>query len=981
MLTIGHYKAAQAVKSYFKEHLEKGDYYSEQGKVLGKWVGKASLELGIESLDAVKEADFQALVDGLHPKTQKKLGVRARKDRIVSFDMVFSAPKSVSIMALTLRDERLLLAHENAVALAFEQMEKKASTRVRKGLSLNSRKSRVTGNLVAARFTHVSSRELDPQLHTHHLVFNLTYDPVEKRTKALDAYQIFMGTKFLSEVYRNALAKEVRALGYDIEEGRHTWRIQGIPLEVEAVFSKRALEIERKAKRLEAETGIKLDTRGRALVSIKSRSAKNKEIGDEDLLKYQRAQLTAEQLTTLEAIKAAAIGRATGIGVETSPIPTGTEKNLEALARGAGGVESGKVLDREAGITPLPELVAREVIQYALDHVFERKSVVNRDDLLKEALKRSAGRVTFEEIEKELHGPRFIHRGADVMTREERQREVHLLELARSGKRKFRALGETNQLSEKLTPEQKKAAKRVLESFDQFFFLSGKAGTGKTFTLTEIVRHAAVPVIMTAPTSGAADKLRSDGFSEALTAQKLLMSPFEQKKAKGALIIVDEAGLLSTRQMESLLKFSKENDSRLLLVGDTAQHNSVEGGDGLRLLETYSVMDRAEISMITRQKSIEYREAIQALSQGQIEKGFSKLDKLGAVQEVSREERPKLVAVEYAEKVKSGVDTLIVTPTWTEHDRVTVAVREELKKQDLLGQQEATLSVFKSVNFTRTEKRYAPNFQEGLYVSFHSDQDGFKQGEMWKIQGSSENHVKLENERGESRLFEPKNFIRSFDVVQREEKGFAVGDKILMKANYATSPTNRIPNGAIRTIEAIEQDGTIRLNGEKYLDRSFRHFTHGYAITSQASQGKDAEHVIISADSKSKLALSKNQFYVSASRGKRSISLYTDEKSLFKEAVEKSSARELVLERIVQRGILKEKLRALKTSYDRSVELSRDHIERAFRKYRDQSKEQRNKEKIYPDPKKEHSLDRRYSERERYSRGRSQRAFDRDLER
>jgi conjugative relaxase-like TrwC/TraI family protein len=200
MLTIGHYKDAQGVKDYFKEHLEKGDYYSERGHVQGKWVGKMAHELGLEAKNRVSEEDFGRLADGLHPGTGKKLAVRTKKDRIVSYDMVFSAPKTISIMALTLQDARLMAAHEWAIGVAFEQMEKKAMTRVRRGLSIKSRESRPTGNLIAARFTHTSSREMDPQLHTHHLVFNVTFDPVEKRTKALDAYQIWLYPEFPTAV-------------------------------------------------------------------------------------------------------------------------------------------------------------------------------------------------------------------------------------------------------------------------------------------------------------------------------------------------------------------------------------------------------------------------------------------------------------------------------------------------------------------------------------------------------------------------------------------------------------------------------------------------------------------------------------------------------------------------------------------------------------------------------------------------------------
>ena len=131
--------------------------------------------------------------------------------------MTFSAPKSVSVMAVVGGDERLVTAHETAVREALEEAEKYSATRVRvTGLNEN----RTAGNWVVAAYTHDSSRQLDPQLHTHAVAANLTYDGTEGRWKALQASGFYERRRYLTEVYRNALAREVRALGYEIEN-RH----------------------------------------------------------------------------------------------------------------------------------------------------------------------------------------------------------------------------------------------------------------------------------------------------------------------------------------------------------------------------------------------------------------------------------------------------------------------------------------------------------------------------------------------------------------------------------------------------------------------------------------------------------------------------------------------------------------------------------------------------------------------------------------
>ena len=116
------------------------------------------------------------------------------------YDMTFSAPKSVSVMAVVAGDERQVAAHTTAVREALEEAEKYSATRVRlAGLNEN----RATGNWIVASYTHDTSRQLDPQLHTHAVAANLTYDGTEGRWKALQASGLYERRSYLTEVYRN----------------------------------------------------------------------------------------------------------------------------------------------------------------------------------------------------------------------------------------------------------------------------------------------------------------------------------------------------------------------------------------------------------------------------------------------------------------------------------------------------------------------------------------------------------------------------------------------------------------------------------------------------------------------------------------------------------------------------------------------------------------------------------------------------------
>src|SRR5215472_9333860 len=221
MLTI---RAMTDGSGYSARHLQHSDYYAEGERITGQWQGRGAELLGV--FGKVRTEQFEAVRQGFHPETGEFLRPRQSADRISAdgrtqshgrnlYDFTISAPKSVSLMAELGQDERLVEAHRTAVQETLKELEDHAGTRVRlEGANHN----RSTGNLVLGVYHHDTSRELDPQLHTHAVAANLTYDGAEGRWKALQASEIYERRAYLTEVYRNALARDVRSLGYEIED-------------------------------------------------------------------------------------------------------------------------------------------------------------------------------------------------------------------------------------------------------------------------------------------------------------------------------------------------------------------------------------------------------------------------------------------------------------------------------------------------------------------------------------------------------------------------------------------------------------------------------------------------------------------------------------------------------------------------------------------------------------------------------------------
>src|ERR1035438_2286331 len=225
MFTVVAHKNLANAEKYFDEHLAQNDYYAAGEIRAGQWIGAGAERLGLNH--AVTRDQFHALCENRNPQNDECLTQRQLKTdkRRVFYDFTCSPPKSVSVLAVTLDDQRLVEAHEAAAGLAFRELETYAATRVHKQGRLT---DRTTGNLVAAAFVHNSSRTLDPQLHTHFTVFNATFDVAEKCWKALEARGIYDAVRYGTAVYLNELAKRVQQVGYRIQPAKHGFEIEGV---------------------------------------------------------------------------------------------------------------------------------------------------------------------------------------------------------------------------------------------------------------------------------------------------------------------------------------------------------------------------------------------------------------------------------------------------------------------------------------------------------------------------------------------------------------------------------------------------------------------------------------------------------------------------------------------------------------------------------------------------------------------------------
>ena len=882
MLTMKAQYSLRNAESYFREHLGVGDYYMKGQTVSGQWFGDGAKALGLSGITT--EKDFLNLCQNIHPQTEEQLTPRLNSKRVrvdkdgnvhesanrrVFYDFTLSPPKSVSIAALVGNDQRIIEAHDEAVQVAMRELQIYAATRVRKQ---NQYAHRVTGNVVGAVFRHDTSRDLDPHLHSHCILFNATQDSVENRWKALEACEMVTAQKFVRNVYYHELVGSLQRFGYGIENNpRGDFEIAGVGRELIDRFSKRHRQIDEKTRELlerepdKAGQNIKVI---RANIAHKERARKIKDVGIVKLQSIWNKQLSWREQFQLHR------------------------------------------LDKHRSPEIAQKMTAEQAVGWAEQHLFERRSVVHEHELWRHALEHTRGQaVSLPEIKAATRKREYI-RGEQfqgkITTREVLQRELNIVRLSQHQMHKYEPLAANYQSSNRsLDDEQRKAVEHILSSRDFVTLFRGGAGTGKSFTLREVkagliqVGHT---VQVLAPQRQQVADLERDGFTGAQTVSALLKQNY---LTRGAVVIVDEAGQIGGQQMLELLSLIQTVKGRVILSGDTHQHEAVEASDALRAIEQYSGLGYAELTNIRRQNPgsaknqverrwlEQYKLAVNEAQQGKLGASFDRLDKQGAVVACTLADQQQKLTEHFLELFKNQQSTVVVSQSWSEIHKVNEQVRLGLKAQKLIGEAETTVTALERQDLTDAQKRDKQFYQPESILVFNRPTAGFKSGSAGKLRGITDKHLLIEADHRIRPV--PFKELDKITVCQPKELSLSNGDRLQLKANAQSQDGRRLANGELVTVKEIHQDGRIALNDGRVLPKNYRQFVRGYAVTSYAAQGKTVDYVLFS-DSAVKAATNEQQWYVTISRGRKGVKVFTADKIQLRQNITHSGHRPLALD-------------------------------------------------------------------------------------
>lgn len=867
MIRMIQSSSAQHAKSYFAEALSKADYFINDQELKGNIRGKLAERLGIDG-EARRDV-FETLCDNINPKTKAKLTKLNKENRTVGYDINFHCPKSVSVVHSLSKDDHILEAFQNSVNETMQDIEEDSLTRVRSDKRQEDRK---TGELVYADFIHQTARPTegkapDPHLHAHCFVFNATWDETEKSFKALQFRDIKRDMPYYQARFHKRLADKLTDLGYSVRLTDKSFEIEGVPQKVIDLFSKRTDEIGRVAK----EKGI-TDRKELDALGARTRSKKDTGLSMEELRTDWKRQIAELELDETEGGKAIRFSKG-----------------------------------RE-----LHQTTSKDCLNKAVKHSFERASVMSERKILERAYRFSIGNreASLKDISIEFFKDESILRVKDknkvvCTTKEVLYEEKEMVELARLGK------GQVNPLCEQvpdlnLTGQQADAVAHILTTSNRVSIVRGAAGSGKTTLMKEAVSQiekTGKKVTILAPTAQASrGVLRDEGFENAETIAQFLNDKEAQVAVENQVIWVDEAGLIGTKDMRDILRIAEQRNARVIFGGDTRQHASVVRGDALRILNTVAGVKSAEVNKIYRQRTIDYREAVQDLANGNVRGGFERLDSIGSIKTIDPMKPHDQLVEDYMKAVKKKKSVLIVSPTHKQGDEVTESVRKRLRSNKILGSKELKVSKLSNLNMTEAEKSDLRSFKEGQIVQFNQNSSGAKRGSTWKVVLDENNQPVLKDEGGKV-IPIPTQFASRMDIYLPQEISISKGDKVHITKNGFDLDKKRLNNGLALEVIRVSKNGEFIVKqpdsrNTYKLDKNFGHLSHSYCVTSHASQGKTVDEVFISQPSGTFTATDAKQFYVSVSRGREKVHLYTDDKEGLLDYASEIGNRESALEMV-----------------------------------------------------------------------------------
>ncbi|EEZ7376594.1 conjugative transfer relaxase/helicase TraI [Escherichia coli] len=748
------------------------DNYYASGSLDSRWMGEGAEKLGLKG--EVASADMDAVRQGKLPDgsdlSRMVNGVNKHRS---GYDLTFSAPKSVSVMALVGEDRRFIEAHNRAVAVVMQEVEKLVSARITEE---GKTETVLTGNMVAALYNHDTSRDLDPQLHTHALVFNATFADEKWRSLASDTRmktgfsENLYATKIaLGNLYRSALREDIESMGFEtVTAGKNgLWELKDVPVDV---FSSRSQAIREAA-------GPDASAKSRDVAALDTRQAKA--WADPELLKADWRRRLADEKFDIDGYIRQAQAR-----VEVPGTVAGGHSGIHAPDL-SGGASSGEIADEQM----------RKAVSDTISALSEKKVQFTWSEMLAGTVNRlPSAPGLFEQaragIDAAIEGQRLIplDREKGIFTS-----DIHLLnelsvhQLARTAIQEQTVLVFPERAQERDIPAGD-AVSVLTQDKSPVAILSGRGGA-------QALRERTEDVAMMARSQGrevmviAADGRSGQFMSESphLAGHVMLRS---QMNADTVLpvqgtVIVDRAERLSLKETVLLQEKALSAGAQLIFM-DTENRQ----GTGNAL----SVLKEAGIP--------QYR--------------FygTQLPEVRLVSEADKRSRYGQLAQDYVRLSAEGRDVVAQVTGAREQQQLTDVIRDARREAGELGREQMTIRVLEPVWLDSKTRHQRDNYRAGMVMErWDAEKKTMTRHTIDRV-AEATNSLVLQGEDGSRLTLKVSQLDGSWSLYRSRTLAVSEGDRL--------RALGRELKGAIKakeqfTVTALE-NGAIRLrSGEREL--------------------------------------------------------------------------------------------------------------------------------------------------------------------
>lgn len=636
----------------YYDKLATSEYYSnaQSGEPSGIWCN-AIKKIGVETLQ-VDSNTLKQVMSGFAPDGKKLTQNAGKKDYRVGMDLTFSACKSLSVIwangSQELRDE-ISQIQLDSVNEAMQYLQSKVEARRGKDGAIRE----PIDSLIYATFEHCNTRKNDPQLHSHTVVSNACLRR-DGTTGALDNEAIFHHKMACGATYRASLCKRLRERGFSIEpdpKEPSMFQVAGVAEDLQKHFSKRSEEIYKVAEEKGATSAVALS---KIALSLRD---KKEEVNRDDLFARWQKESAGYGFTSssIEALK--------GVEVEAYQLPensalleTLTELNstfktqdIERLL-----AEQGQFLDFDREAKKAEILECAECVRVVLNGETQYTSKALMD-LERSIIDRAQTRTT---------------ETAQQLSTETVSKKIAEIEALK---------GYT------LRDEQRGAIEHITRQTGGIALMRGLAGTGKTTALKTVVEayNAESYTVYGATISAKAASILSEETGvKGQTIAQLLIDLDNQRKTLDAksVLIIDEAGMLGSREFSRIQQHADKAGCKLVLVGDEKQLQSISAGGIFSALQIHAQLKTADLKTITRQGDERDREASRLFYEGKADEALKIYQDQGLIKTAfSRDGLIEQIAKDFVADTSAIKNKTILTSTLNEALAVNESVREQLK--------------------------------------------------------------------------------------------------------------------------------------------------------------------------------------------------------------------------------------------------------------------------------------------------------------